>query len=75
MAQNAIFRFRAEFSVPIEGQKVKVVPVTCREIPQDCDKLRLLHYVDNRLTDGGEIVSLTRRPTFIPRNLLGTHFS
>jgi hypothetical protein len=33
---------------------------------------RIPHFVDNRFTDGGEAVSLTRRPPFtlIP----GTHF-
>jgi hypothetical protein len=29
---------------------------------------------DNRLTDGGEVVSLTRRPPFVPRKIPGTHF-
>jgi hypothetical protein len=28
----------------------------------------------NRLTDGGEVVSPTRRPPFIPRKNPGTHF-
>jgi hypothetical protein len=26
--------------------------------------LRILHYLDNWLIDGGEVVSLTRRPRF-----------
>jgi hypothetical protein len=30
--------------------------------------------LDNRLTDGGEVVSLTRRPPYIPRKISGTHF-
>jgi hypothetical protein len=30
--------------------------------------------LDNWLIDGGEIVSLTRRPLFIPRKIPGTHF-
>jgi hypothetical protein len=30
-------------------------------------------FLDNRLTDGGE-VSLTRRPLFTPRKISGTHF-
>jgi hypothetical protein len=33
------------------------------------------HLLDNRLTDGGEFVSLTRRQPFTPRKILGTHFS
>jgi hypothetical protein len=32
------------------------------------------YFMDNWLTDGGEIVSLTRRPPFTPRKILGTHF-
>jgi hypothetical protein len=31
------------------------------------------HFLDNLLTDGGEIVSLTRRPPFTPRKIPGTH--
>jgi hypothetical protein len=27
------------------------------------------HFMDNRLTDGGKIVSLTHRPLFNPRSL------
>jgi hypothetical protein len=32
------------------------------------------HYLDNRLTDGCKVVSLTRRPPFTPRKIPGTHF-
>jgi hypothetical protein len=28
---------------------------------------RFPHFLDNRLTDGGEVSSLTRRPRFIPK--------
>jgi hypothetical protein len=35
--------------------------------------VRLPHFLDNRLTDGGEDVSLTRRPPFTPKNIPGTH--
>jgi hypothetical protein len=30
--------------------------------------------LDNRLTDGGKVVSLTRQPLFTPRKIPGTHF-
>jgi hypothetical protein len=30
--------------------------------------------LDNRLTDGDEVASLTRRPPFTPRKIPGTHF-
>jgi hypothetical protein len=37
----------------------KAIPVTGRE---GCETSRLSHFLDNRLTDGGEVVSVTRRP-------------
>jgi hypothetical protein len=48
----------------------KDIPVTGHGVP---------HYLDKRLTDGGKVVSPTRRPHFTPRFLLflkipGTHF-
>jgi hypothetical protein len=42
-------------------------PVTGREGPYGCERLRLSHFLDNRLTDGGKVVSLTRRPLFTPQ--------
>jgi hypothetical protein len=35
---------------------------------------RLPHFLDNRLTDGGDAVSLMRRSPFVPRKIPGTHF-
>jgi hypothetical protein len=43
------------------GEKSKAIPVTGRGGSQGCETSRLPHFLDNRLTDGGE-VSLTRRP-------------
>jgi hypothetical protein len=42
--------------------KSKVIPVTGRGDPQGCETSRLPHFLDNPLTSGGEVVSLTRRP-------------
>jgi hypothetical protein len=42
----------------------KTIPVTDREGPQGCETSRLPHFIDSWLTDGGEVVSLTRRPLF-----------
>jgi hypothetical protein len=47
--------------------KGKAIPVTGREDPLGCETSRLPHFQDNRLTDGGEVVSLTRRPPFTPQ--------
>jgi hypothetical protein len=46
--------------------KGKAIPVTGRESPEGCETSRVPHFLDNRLTDGGE-VSLTRRPPFTPQ--------
>jgi hypothetical protein len=52
--------------------KAKAISVTDREGPEGCETSRLPHFLDNRLTDGGE-VSPTRRPPFTPRMIPGTH--
>jgi hypothetical protein len=53
---------------------VKAIPVTSRGGPYVCETSRLPHFLDSRLTDGGEVVSLTRRLPFTPRKIHGTHF-
>jgi hypothetical protein len=54
--------------------KCKAIPVIGPEDPKDCETLMLPHFLGNRLTDDGEIVSLTPRPPFTPRKIPGTHF-
>jgi hypothetical protein len=44
--------------------KGKAIPVRGREL---CETSTLPHLLDNRLTDGGEVVSLTSRPPFTPQ--------
>jgi hypothetical protein len=41
---------------------VKAIPVTGRESPCGREMSRLSHFLDSLLTDGGEVVSLARRP-------------
>jgi hypothetical protein len=47
----------------------KATPVTARGGPQGCDKSRLSHFLESRLTYGGEVVSPTRRPPFTPQEV------
>jgi hypothetical protein len=44
----------------------KDIPVTGHGSPWGCERLRLPHYLDKRLIDGGKVVSPTRRPHFTP---------
>jgi hypothetical protein len=48
-------------------KKCKAIPVTGRGGPIGCEMLRIPHCLDNRLTDGGKVVSLTRRPCPTPQ--------
>jgi hypothetical protein len=51
----------------VKKKKSKANPVTGREGPWRCEMSRLSHFLDNRLTDNGEVVSLTLRPPFTPK--------
>jgi hypothetical protein len=50
-------------------RKVKAIPVTGRGGPQGCETLRLPHFIDSWLTDGGEVVSLTHWPPLTRRKI------
>jgi hypothetical protein len=47
--------------------KSNAFPVTGRGDPWSCEVLKILHCLGNRLTDGGEVVSLTRQTRTTPR--------
>jgi hypothetical protein len=47
----------------------KDIPVTGHGGPKGCERLRLPHYIDKRLIDGGKVVSPTRRSHFTSRFL------
>jgi hypothetical protein len=56
-------------------KEIKAIHVRGRGGPEGCEMSRLPHFLDNRLTDGGEVVSLTRRPhLYPPRKIPGTRF-
>jgi hypothetical protein len=52
----------------------QAIPVTGREGPYGCEMSRVPHFLDNWLTDGGEVVSPMHQPPFTPRKIPGTHF-
>jgi hypothetical protein len=54
--------------------KGKAIPVTGRGGQYRCETSRFPYFLDNRHTEGGEVVSLTRRPHFTPQEVPGTHF-
>jgi hypothetical protein len=45
--------------------KGKAISITGRGGPEACETSRLLHFLDSRLIDAGEVVSLTHRPTVL----------
>jgi hypothetical protein len=47
----------------------KDISVPGRGGPWCCERSRVPHYLDKRLTDGGKVVSPTRLPPFTPRFL------
>jgi hypothetical protein len=54
----------------VKGRRGKAIPVTGRGGPQGCEMSRLTNFLDNRLTDSGEAVSLMHRPPFTPGRFL-----
>jgi hypothetical protein len=54
--------------------KGKAIPVTGHEGPLGCETSRLPHFLENRLKDGGEVVSPMHQLPFTPRKIPGTHF-
>jgi hypothetical protein len=53
----------------IKVKKVKISLLQAMEAHRVCEKLRLPHYLDKRLIDGGKVISPTHRPQFTPRFL------
>jgi hypothetical protein len=64
----------AKYNSILIVKKGKAIPITGREGLQGCETSRLPYFLANRLTDGGEVVSLTRRPPFTSRKIPGTYF-
>jgi hypothetical protein len=62
-------------NLTVDKKKGKTIPVTDGGGPQGCEKSRLPHFLDSRLTGGCDVVSLTRRPLFTPKKIPGPHSS
>jgi hypothetical protein len=61
----------------IEEIESKAIPVTGRGCLYHCEILRIALCLDSRVTDDGEVVSLTRRQRSTPQKLFplsGIHF-
>jgi hypothetical protein len=48
--------------IELVKKNCKAIPVTGHGYPYGCEMWRLPHFLDTLLTDGGEVLSLTRRP-------------
>jgi hypothetical protein len=65
--ETAVANQRFGKHIPVVMNYVKrAMPVTGSEGSQGWETSRLPLFLDNRLTDGGEVVSLTRWPPFTP---------
>jgi hypothetical protein len=58
------------FKSMLEDLRIKDILVAARGGPWGCEMLRVPYFLDNRLTDGGEVMSLMRWPPFTPRRFL-----
>jgi hypothetical protein len=70
-SQNHWCRRRLLLTGKVKG---KAIPVTGRGGSCSCETSRLPHFLNDRLTDNGDVVSLTRRPSLTPRQIPGTNF-
>jgi hypothetical protein len=61
---NILYHLDDSRSKYVKGKKVKLRG--CGR-PYVCETSKLPHFLHNRLTDGGGVVSLTRRPPIIPQ--------
>jgi hypothetical protein len=66
---NIYCRYNYDVTILSNNALGKAIPVTGRGDPYGCETS-----IDNRLTSGDNVVSLTRRPSFTPRKIPGTHF-
>jgi hypothetical protein len=58
----------------LQKKKGEALLVTGHGNQYGCETSRLAPILYNRLTDGGEVANLTRRPFSVPRRVSGNHF-
>jgi hypothetical protein len=74
---GATYAYKFSIIYFIKSKIGKDIPVTGRGGSYGCERSSLPHFLDKRLTDGGKVVSPTRRPPFTPVFFLkipGTRF-
>jgi hypothetical protein len=75
---NSYITWRKKVINGLAKKKGKAISVTARGGLQACEMSTLPHWLDNRLTDGGKVVSPTHRPRSTPQkhsfSASGTHF-
>jgi hypothetical protein len=54
--------------------KLKTILVTACGGLYSSETLRLMHFLEDRCTEGSEVVSLTIRPPFTSKKIRGDHF-
>jgi hypothetical protein len=72
-----ILTFKRFLPLRAKKKKSKAIPVTGHGGPYGCEIMSIRHCLDNRLTDGGKVVGIARRPRFThqkPFSASGTHF-
>jgi hypothetical protein len=74
MCQNE-HSLACETATVLQMKKGKAIPVTGRGCPEGCETSRLPRFLDSRLIDGGEGVSLMSQLPYTSRKIPGTHFS
>jgi hypothetical protein len=71
---NLSYRHRILLKEQSHIKVTKTIPVTDRRDLQSCEMLEIPHCIHNRLTDGGDVISLTRRPRSTSRNIFWHSF-
>jgi hypothetical protein len=67
---SILYSVRVENAISLQPCQAKAIVATGHGGLKDCEMLRIPHCLDNRLTDGGKVVSLTRLPHTTLQNII-----